>query len=192
VNLTQQEVRFLETLAKQIKEGTSAEQALKNMGRAMGGQKYILPEHMQVALRKLGTKLGYSEEALGRAVAPHLPAAAEVKMPAEAEAAAQVKAAGKAFRFVKWGGRALLVIGLAVDAYEVYRAESKTKAITKKVGAWSASLGLGGAAAEEASPLLAAGPWGWAGYALVVGGAGVAGYFIGEEVTETVYKWTFE
>ncbi|WP_213539891.1 SpvB/TcaC N-terminal domain-containing protein [Nitrosospira sp. NRS527] len=192
VNLMQQEVRFLETLSKQIKEGVSAEQALKNMGRAMGGQKYTLTEQMQVALSKLSTKLGYSSETLGRAIAPHLPASANVNMPAEAEAAAQLKAAGRAFRFVKWGGRALLVVGLAIDAYEVYRSENKPKTITKKVGAWSASLAAGSYAAGEASPLLAGGPWGWVGYGVIVGGAGVGGYFVGGKVTETIYEWTFE
>ncbi len=193
VNLTQQEVRLLEMLSKQIiREGVSADQALKNLSRAMGGQKYTITEHMQTALSRLTTRLGYSADDLSRAIAPHLPASATIAMPAEATAAAQAKAAGRAFRFVRWGGRVLLVIGLAMDAYEVYYAENKPKTITKKIGGWGASLVAGGVTAKVASSLLAGGPWGWVGYGAAVIAAGVGGYIIGEKVTETIYEWIFE
>jgi hypothetical protein len=192
VSLTQQEVRLVEMAAKQIKSGTTPAQALENMGRAMGGQRYTVTPAMQTALESLGTKLGYSADDLGRAIAPHLPASANASVPKEAQAAAKAKAGGQAFRFVKWGGRTLLVVGLAMDAYEVYNAENKPKTITKKAGAWGASLGASALTAKAASPLLAGGPLGWIGYGAAVVGAGVGGYFLGGEVAETIYEWSFE
>jgi hypothetical protein len=192
VNLTQQEVRFLETATKQIKGGTSPPQALENMGRAMGGQKYTVTSSMQTALESLGTKLGYSADDLGRAIAPHLPAAATASVPPEAHEAAKLKAGANPYRFVKWGGRTLLVVGAAMDLYEVYNAQNKPKTIVEKAGAWGASMGAGAVAAKAASPLLAGGPWGWAGYGAIVVGASVGGYFVGGEVAKTVYEWTFE
>ncbi len=192
VNLTQQEVRLVEMLAKQIKAGTKPEQALANLSRAMSGQKYTISSQMQGALEHLTSKLGYSKTQLGKALAPHLPTSANVDVPAAADAAAHAKFAGRAIRWVKWGGKALLVVGVAVDVYEVYTAENKAKTITEKVGAWSASLAAGGAVSEAATPLLAAGPWGWLGYGVAVVGAGAVGYFVGGEVTKTIYEWTFE
>lgn len=59
-------------------------------------------------------------------------------------------------------------------------------------GSWAGSLAAGGIAAEEASPLLVTGPWGWLAYGVIVGGAGAIGYFVGGEVTETIYEWGFE
>jgi hypothetical protein len=128
-----------------------------------------------------------------KSLAPHLPESANIPASAELEAAAKARFPGAgALRFVKWGGRTLLVVGLAADAYEVYKAENKPKVITEKLGAWGGSLAAGGAAAEAASPLLAGGPWGWAGYGLIVGGASIGGYFAGETITRTIWDWTFE
>lgn len=193
INLTQQEVRFLEKhLVQQIRRGVPLGQALQYMSRAMGAQRYTVTDDMHIARSRLTTRLGYSADDLGRAIAPHLPASATIVMPADATAAAQAKAAGRPFRFVRWGGRILLVIGLAMDAYEVYYAENRLKTFTQKVGGWSASFLAGGVAAKAASPLLAGGPWGWLGYVLIVAGAGVAGYLTGETVTKAVYEWVFE
>lgn len=193
VKLSQQEVSFMRMMAKQIKSGkVTPQQALENVSRAMAGQKYQVTPQLQQAMTAVAEKLGYSSDELGRALAPHLPKSANAKVPPEAQAAAKAKAGGKPFRFVKWGGRTLLVVGLAVDAYEVYNAENRPKALTKKAGAWGASIGAGSAAANAASPLLAGGPWGWAAYGGIVLGASVGGYFVGGEAAETAYEWTFE
>ncbi len=106
--------------------------------------------------------------------------------------AAKLKSAGRAFKIVKWGGRIMLVVAVAIDAYEIYEAHFSPKVIAKKAGSWAGSLAAGGLAAEEASPLLLAGPWGWLGYGVIVGGAGALGYFAGGQVTETIYEWGFE
>jgi hypothetical protein len=189
IKLKAYEVGFLRMLSKQIKSGQTPEQALNNLSRAMTGQKYTMTAEMQAALERAGLKLGYSADDAARALAAHMP---PTTVAPEAVAAAEAKSAGAAFKYVKWGGRLFLVVGIGLDAYEVYQAENKPKTITKKAGAWAGSLAAGGAAAEVASPLLAGGPWGWAGYGATVLVAGGAGYFVGGEVTETIYEWTFE
>jgi hypothetical protein len=127
-----------------------------------------------------------------RTLAPNAPATKAFDPPQELKSAAQAKAGGRAFRLLKWGGRIFLVIAIAADAYEIYEAENKAKTITKKAGAWTGATLAGGAAATKASPLLAGGPWGWAGYGAIVGGAGILGYIAGGEITETIYEWTLE
>ncbi|HYF63883.1 MAG TPA: hypothetical protein VD886_13770, partial [Herpetosiphonaceae bacterium] len=143
----------------------------------------------QAALDRVGLKLGYSVDDVAKALAPHMPATVA---PPEAVKAAEAKAGGVPFKYIKWGGRLLLVVGIGLDAYEVYTAENKPKTITKKAGAWAGSLAAGGVAANAASPMLAGGPWGWAAYGGTVLVAGGAGYFVGGEITETIYEWTFE
>lgn len=189
IQLTQQEVRLLELFVQQAGSKGNA-QALSNLSRAMAGQKYSMSAHMEMALNVFGKKFGITEKAMVQAIASQIK---EVKSPpSKLVEAAKVKSAGRGFRLIKFGGRILLVIALAADAYEIYEANFAPKVITKKVGAWAGSLGAGGVAASEASPLLAGGPWGWAGYVLIVGGAGIGGYFAGGAVTETIYEWVIE
>lgn len=137
----------------------------------------------------------------------------KVEVPAEAEAAAKAKVGGRAFQFVKWGGRILLVVAVAADVVDIYYAENKAKTITKKVGFWAGAwaggeagawagaktgaaiaLGLGfagpqAAAPEEVVTVPAGGLIGG-----IVGGLGgaIIGGWAGGEITETVYEWTFE
>jgi len=192
IQLSQQEVSLLETLVKQIRrEGVKPQQALKNLSRAMSGR-YVLSPEMQIALEEIGKKLGYSMDDLGRVLAPHLPPSAAVKVPAKAQEAAQAKFGKSPLRFVKYGGRILLVVGLAMDGYEVYYAENRPKTAATKAGAWALSLAAGGVAAKAAVPLLATGPVGWAGYGLIVVGVSIGGYVVGGAVAESTYEWVFE
>ena len=164
------------------------EQAAQNVSRAFAGQKYSITPDMERALRLVARKLGLAEEVL----APLASAAPSAAVESTLLDAAKLKAAGRAFKIVKWGGRFLLAVAVAADAYEIYEAHFSPKVIVKKAGSWGGSLVAGGAAAEEASPLLATGPWGWLAYGVIVGGAGAIGYFVGGEVTETIYEWGFE
>lgn len=137
----------------------------------------------------------------------------KVEMPPEAQAAAKAKAGGRAFQFVKWGGRVLLVVGVASDAVEVYYAENKAKTITKKVGFWTgawagakggawagARIGAAGAVVvgqlgpQVAAPeeIVTAPVAGLVGGIIGGIGGGIVGGFAGETITETVYEWTFE
>lgn len=122
-------------------------------------------------------------------IASQLPAE---PVPDELIHAATGRSAGRLFKVVKVGGKFLMVVAIAADTYEVYQADFHPRVITKKVGAWSGSLWAGGIAAGEASPLTAAGPWGWAGYVVIVGGSGFVGYCAGGEIPEQIYTWTFE
>lgn len=193
IQLTQQEVSFLRILVQQIRSGTvTPEAALQNLSKAMSGQGYRVSPHMELALDVVGRKTGFTRALFTRTLAPNAPATRAFDPPQELKSAAQGKAGGRAFRLLKWGGRIFLVIAVAADAYEIYEAENKAKTITKKVGAWTGATLAGGAAAAEASPLLAGGPWGWAGYGVIVGGAGILGYITGGEITETIYEWTLE
>jgi hypothetical protein len=188
-----------------LKEGVSPEQALKNLSRAMAEQKYAMTGQMESALSQIAPRLKYSPEALGKAIAPHLPKSAEIELPPEANVKAAAKASGRTFRFVKWGGRVLLVIGIGLDAIEVYYAENKAKTFTKKLGFWvgawrGAQVGaksgaalaviLGQAGPQAAAPEeIATVPI----FGLVGGiGGGLVGGWIGGKVTETVWVWIFQ
>lgn len=193
VQLTQQEVSFLRILVQQTRSGTaSPEAALQNLSRAMSGQGYRVSPHMEIALEVVGRQIGFTKAQFTKLLAPNAAVTKAFDPPQELKSAAQAKAGGRAFRVLKWGGRIFLVVAIAADAYEIYEAENKAKTITKKAGAWTGATVAGGAAAAEASPLLAGGPWDWAGYGAIVTGAGILGYIAGGEVTETIYEWTLE
>jgi hypothetical protein len=187
IQLTQQEVRLLEQFVTRV-SAVGGEAAVQNVSRAFAGQNYSITPNMERALHIVAGKLGVADELL----APLASGAPSAAVEATLLDAARLKAAGRAFKIVKWGGRIMLVVAIAADAYEIYEADFNPKLITKKAGAWAGSLAAGGLAAEAASPLLVAGPWGWVGYGVIVGGAGIVGYFGGGELTETIYEWGFE
>ncbi len=85
------------------------------------------------------------------------------------------------------GGRVLVIAGLAADGYRIYQAEDRLREGAIVAGGWAGATGAGGVAAAKAAPLLAAGPWGWAGYGLITVGAGAIGYFAGEAAAEALY-----
>lgn len=82
-------------------------------------------------------------------------------------------AGSTAFRI---GGRGLLPLGVGLDVLH-HRQQGRDWVETGvRTGAGTGgALAVGGVAAKGMSPLLAGGPWGWAGYGLGVGAAGVAG-----------------
>ena len=104
----------------------------------------------------------------------------------------------------KVGKRIFIVAGITADLYEIYSAEDKTKGIVKNAGGWAgawggaklgAAIGGGGAlAGGQMGPQVLAPeeiitvPVGG-----LIGGlfGGIGGYFVGSEVAETVYDWTF-
>jgi uncharacterized protein DUF4157 len=184
IQLTQQEVRLLEQFVTRVK-AVGGEAAVENVSRAFAGQKYSITPNMERALHIVARKIGVADELL----TPLASAAPEAAVEATLLDAAKLKAAGRGFKVVKWGGRIMLVIAIAIDAYEIYEAHFSSKVIAKKAGSWAGSLASGGIAAEQASPLLLTGPWGWLAYGAIVGGAGALGYFAGGEVTETIYEW---
>ncbi|WAI00935.1 SpvB/TcaC N-terminal domain-containing protein [Methanogenium organophilum] len=132
-----------------------------------------------------------------------------VEVPPQAEASAKIRAGGRPYQFVKWGGRLLLVVSISLDAVDVYYAENKAKTITKKVGFWAGAwtgakagakiggaiaLGAGQAGPQVATPeevvtVPAGGLIG--GIIGGIAGAVISGWAAGE-VTETIYEWIFK
>jgi hypothetical protein len=86
-------------------------------------------------------------------------------------------------------GRGAAFVGAAMDVAEIAQSPTPVRTAVEKAGGWGGSLAAGGLAAQAATPLLAGGPWGAAGYGAVVLGAGVAGYFGGEAATRAALGW---
>lgn len=189
INLTSYEINILKgfkDVAKQSPEGAIAALQKQLAGRGVS----TISKDMQIALEVLSQKYNVPQAQMVKAIGSFVDEAADVS--GELASKAKVVSKGKPFRIVKWGGRFILLVAVAVDVYELYEADFAAKEVVKKAGAWGGSLAAGGTAAEFASPLLAGGPWGWAAYAVIVGGAGIGGYFAGEAVAETIYEWGWE
>jgi hypothetical protein len=95
--------------------------------------------------------------------------------------------AGKVQGAFRIGGRILIVVGLAADAYRIYTAQDKVKTTIVAAGGWAGALAVGGAAAEATAPADVAGPPGWIVNGLATLGAGALGYWAGSNATETIY-----
>lgn len=106
--------------------------------------------------------------------------------------AQKLKWAGRVRGVFRWGGRVFLVVGLAADAFKIYRAQDKVKATVTTVGGWSgASAGMTAFAAFW-TPADVAGPWAWAVHGVGTLVAGGVGYWVGSEVTRTIYELVLE
>lgn len=100
--------------------------------------------------------------------------------------------AGKVEGAFRVGGRVLIVVGVAADAYRIYTAEDKVKTVVEVAGGWAGAAATGGAFASVAAPVNATGPWGWAAYGVGTLAAGAVGYMAGSEITKTVYELVVE
>lgn len=99
---------------------------------------------------------------------------------------------GKVVRCVKWGGKVLIVVGVATDVYEVYRAKNKVKAVVTKVGGWAGAWAGATAAGIVFAPAEAAPGPGTVVHGAVIIGSGVVGYFVGSATTRKVYELVVE
>jgi RHS repeat-associated protein len=90
----------------------------------------------------------------------------------------------KTANYIRWGGKALIAVGVANDIYEIYNSTNKPRTITTKVVGWH-SAGVG--ASTGAALLSETGP------GAVLGGivGGIIGYYMGTKTTEVVYDWIF-
>lgn len=120
-----------------------------------------------------------------------VPVEAPVLEAAEA-LAAKAKWGGRVRGAFRVGGRVMIVVGVAVDAYQIYTASDKAKAIAEVAGGWTAATLAGTAFAEAFAPADFAGPVAWAIHGvgtLVVGGVA---YYIGSSAAKTIYELTIE
>jgi RHS repeat-associated protein len=182
-NLSNAEVAVIRAAKK---GGATGEAIFENLAKnkSLTG---TFSEGMQTAMNSLAKIEGVSEGAALKHIGGNM-SAANVSAGQTSAAASRFGSAG---RYIKWGGRALLVVAVASDVYEVYNSENKARTITKKVGGWAAA-GAAAAGAGVAMSWFEAAPGpGTIAHGIVTLGAGIGGYFIGETVTETVYDWIF-
>jgi len=109
---------------------------------------------------------------------------------------------GKAARYLKYGGRSLVVVGAAVDIYDLYSSGFNTRTVSGKVGGWVGAAagawagGKIGAAGGAGLGVWAAGAGAAPGAA--IGGTlgaiagGIGGYIGGEQLAQTAYDAFFE
>lgn len=192
VQLTGQEVKHLDQLRQALRGGAKPVDALQALAKEMAASGTQLSPEMARALKTLGRTNDFLPDEIAAALEKQLPKLDRVQgatkdMVTKAESVAK----GRAFKILKYGGRTLLVVAIAADAYEIYVAEDRARATTKVVSGWGGALAAGGAAGTYMSPSLFTGPWGWAAYGVTVAGAGVLGYIVGENVGEVVYDSVF-
>ena len=90
------------------------------------------------------------------------------------------------------GGKVLIVVGIGLDAYKIYTASNKAKAVAEVAGGWTAATLAGSAFAAEFAPADVAGPVAWAIHGigtLVVGGVA---YYFGSKAGGTIYELATE
>ena len=106
--------------------------------------------------------------------------------------ARKMEMAGKVRGVFRVGGRILIVVGLANDAYKIYTAQDKVKAVVESAGGWAGAVAAGSAFATWFAPADAAGPWAWAAHGVGTLVAGGVGYWVGSETTRTIYELVVE
>lgn len=121
----------------------------------------------------------------GGAVEPALVEAAEAM-------ATKLKWAGTVRNVFRYGGKVLIVVGVAADVYKVYVAKDKTKAVIESAGGWAGATAGAAAFAAWWTPADVAGPWAWVAHGVGTLIAGGIGYWIGSETTRTIYELVIE
>lgn len=119
-------------------------------------------------------------------------AAERVVVEAAEELATRMKWAGRVRGVFRYGGRVLIVVGVAADLVRIYRAHDKLKATLTSVGGWTAATAAGAAFAAYWAPADVAGPWAWLGHGVGTLVAGGVGYWFGSEVTRYIYELAVE
>ncbi len=204
LDLSAKDARYLDDIIQGLNQGKSSKDVLNavNAKRLADGTTTISPK-METALKELQRLKGIPDSHIASTFGNYK-AVNQLGLADDAaktlDDAAKFKAAGRTYNFVKWGGRTLVVIGLAVDGYEVYVAENKEEKVAEKVGAWAgsaiAAYGVGQTAAYVLAPVNTVPVWGQFAYGVGVAGAsiagGIGGYMAGEEAGKIVYKWFFE
>lgn len=89
--------------------------------------------------------------------------------------ASRLKWAGNVRNVFRYGGKVLIVVGVAADVYKVYVAEDKVKAVVESAGGWAGATAGAAAFAAWWTPADVAGPWAWVAHGvgtLIAGGVG--------------------
>lgn len=175
-----------QTAAEYMNNGKKDMYIVETTKKGSNGQRFIVAKDavMNFKAEFIGFTKGYEKvEAVGKSIK---------RVPSQSEINAAEARFGTNVKYLNYGGKLILAVAITADVYEIYQSNFSTRTITSKVGSWSTSIMASTSAAEYASPLLYGGPWGWVGYGAIVIGAGVGGYIVGQEVTETVYDYFFQ
>src|SRR5882724_7845875 len=100
-------------------------------------------------------------------------------------------------KYLKVGGRVMVAVALAADAYEIYTASDRGKTVLIKVAGWTGALMAGSAGTEIGAASGASVGAFFFGAGAVPGGVisgigggilgGAGGYFFGTKMTEKLY-----
>ena len=102
------------------------------------------------------------------------------------------RVAYKSAKYLKWGGRVLLVVGIAIDVWSIVQSSKPLRQTTKVVTGWagaSAGCEVGGEALGAAGTFIEPGGGTAVGGFFGCIGGGIGGYFLGSEVGGIVYDW---
>jgi hypothetical protein len=97
----------------------------------------------------------------------------------------------KAAKYLKWGGRVLLVVGIASDVWSIVKSSKPLRQTAKVVAGWAGAwagcevVGAGGAAAGSFAPAVGNIVGGFLGCL----GGGIGGYLVGSKAGAIVYDW---
>lgn len=111
-----------------------------------------------------------------------------VVVEAASKLATTLKWAGRVRAAFRYGGRVLIVIGIAVDVYRVYRAKDKVKAVVTSLAGWGGAIAAAEIFAVFWTPADVAGPLAWAAHGVGTLIAGGVGYWIGSTTTRIIYE----
>jgi hypothetical protein len=98
----------------------------------------------------------------------------------------------KAAKYLKWGGRVLLVVGIATDVWSIVKSSKPLRRTAQVVGGWAGAWGgceAGGAALGAAGTFIEPGGGTAVGGILGCIGGGIGGYIFGSKVGGMVYDW---
>ncbi|HEY8402017.1 MAG TPA: RHS repeat-associated core domain-containing protein, partial [Cytophagaceae bacterium] len=140
-NLTNQEIAVLRSAKK---GGAAGETIFANIAKykSLTG---TFSEGMQTALNSLAKIEGVTDATALKHIGGHLPTSAATT---ELATAANKSFGSGAWKYAKWGGRALIVVGVASDLYEIYNSDNKARTITTIAGGWGgATAGASGGTA---------------------------------------------
>lgn len=118
--------------------------------------------------------------------------AADEAVTAAAREWARQRNVGRVQGVFRWGGRILIVVGIAADAYRIYNAENRVKETVSVAGGWTGATVFAGAFATWFAPADAAGPVAWVLHGVGTLVAGGIGYVVGSGTTETLYELIVE
>jgi RHS repeat-associated protein len=195
ISISRAEASALKNFMINVKDGVTAEQALKNMalGMTKSGFSSTIQGGFQKALDLLGKQYGVTDGTMVSIFKKWTPEQPVKSAPAQA---AKTAFSGKNISWIKWGQRTFLAVSVAADVYEIYQSDNKIHTITKKVTGFLVGHALGTTLATGAAVGGQLGPQVATPEEIITVPLGyligfITGSIIGETVIEKVSTWEF-